>query len=286
MSSKNKLKHFADNLTYNNMFQPTYQELIEGYSMKGKWDSDFFKNGNPITLEVGCGKGEYTVGLGEKYVDTNFIGMDIKGARMWRGCTDSNEKGMKNIAFIRNHVQMVPNIFAENEIDELWITFPDPQPKKENKRLTSPRFLEYYRSILKSGAIINFKTDNEPLFDYTLESTGDTGVADPLGFSNVSLNAFANLILENTGTDEYDIQVTLTYSLMSSVLGDLANSSAFIEYSARPPRRGTNIITDDVLANTRSRLGNTLAYEFSKLPAGSEMSLQLDLDNHYQGKRL
>ncbi|MCK5846601.1 MAG: tRNA (guanosine(46)-N7)-methyltransferase TrmB [Bacteroidales bacterium] len=175
MGRKNKLKHFAENLSYDNMFQPSYEELLEGYDMQGKWDSDFFKNGNPITLEVGCGKGEYTVGLGEKYSERNFIGMDIKGARMWRGCTDSNEKGMTNVAFVRNHVQMVPKIFAEAEIDELWITFPDPQPKKENKRLTSPRFMDYYRNILKPGAIINFKTDSEPLFDYTLEMIAEEG---------------------------------------------------------------------------------------------------------------
>ncbi len=175
MGKKNKLKHFADNLTYKNMFQPTYEELQQGYEMRGNWDSDFFKNGSPITLEVGCGKGEYTVGLGEKYPERNFIGMDIKGARMWRGCTDANDKGMTNVAFIRNHVQMVPNIFGEGEVDELWITFPDPQPKKENKRLTSPRFMEYYGKILKKGAIINFKTDNEPLFDYTLEMIEEQG---------------------------------------------------------------------------------------------------------------
>ncbi len=175
MASKNKLKHFADNDTYKNMFQPSYEDLQAGYEMKGNWDKQFFKNANPITLEVGCGKGEYTVGLGERYPDINFIGMDIKGARMWRGCKQSNENNMKNVAFVRNHVQMVPNIFAENEIDELWITFPDPQPKKVNKRLTSPRFMDYYRQILKPGAIINFKTDNEPLFDYTLEMIEEEG---------------------------------------------------------------------------------------------------------------
>ena len=177
MGRKNKLKHFADNLTYKNMFQPDWEELKDEYYMRGKWDSEFFKNGNPITLEVGCGKGEYTVGLAQKYPNRNFIGMDIKGARMWRGCTDSNNLGLKNVAFVRNHVQLVPEIFAENEIDELWITFPDPQPKKGkiNKRLTSQRFMEYYSRILKPDAIINFKTDNEPLFDFTLEVIEEYG---------------------------------------------------------------------------------------------------------------
>ncbi len=171
MGSKKKLAHFAENLNFPHLFQPEYDDLKDGYYMQGKWGKDFFNNDNPITLEVGCGKGEYTVGLAEKYPERNFIGMDIKGARLWRGCKDSFNKGLKNVAFVRNYVQMVPNIFALDEIDELWITFPDPQPKKIkiNKRLTSPPFLYRYSKILKKNGIINFKTDNEPLFDYTLE---------------------------------------------------------------------------------------------------------------------
>ncbi len=171
MASKNKLRHFAENLTFPNMFQPKYEDLKEDFRLKGKWNSDFFKNNNPITLEVGCGKGEYTVGLAQKYPQRNFIGMDIKGARMWRGCKTSNELKMTNVAFVRNYVQMVPQLFAQGEIDELWITFPDPQPKKIkiSKRLTSPAFLQRYFQILKPGGIINFKTDNEPLFNYTLD---------------------------------------------------------------------------------------------------------------------
>ncbi len=171
MASKNKLRHFAENLTFPNMFQPKYEDLKEDFSLKGKWNSEFFKNNNPITLEVGCGKGEYTVGLAQKYPQRNFIGMDIKGARMWRGCKTSNELKMTNVAFVRNYVQMVPQLFAQGEVDELWITFPDPQPKKIkiSKRLTSPVFLQRYFQILKPGGIINFKTDNEPLFNYTLD---------------------------------------------------------------------------------------------------------------------
>ncbi len=171
MGSKKKLRHFAENLTFPNMFQPDYHDIKDGYIMQGNWDKEFFKNANPITLEVGCGKGEYTVGLAVKYPHRNFIGIDIKGARLWRGGKDSNTMGLKNVAFVRNYVQMLPNIFANAEIDELWITFPDPQPKKikTNKRLTSPPFLYRYFQILKEGGIINFKTDNEALFDYTLE---------------------------------------------------------------------------------------------------------------------
>lgn len=177
MSSKNKLKKFNDNQGYPNMFQPNYDDVKDGYMMQGKWGADFFKNTNPITLEVGCGKGEYTVGLAANYPQRNFIGMDIKGARIWRGCKTSNENNMNNVAFVRNYVQMVSEIFGEQEIDELWITFPDPQPKKVkiNKRLTSPPFLKRYSQILKEGGIINFKTDNEPLFDYTLEVIKEYG---------------------------------------------------------------------------------------------------------------
>jgi tRNA (guanine-N7-)-methyltransferase len=171
MGSKKKQKHFAENLTFPNMFQPNYEDLKDGYYMRGKWNTDFFKNDNPITVELGCGKGEYTVGLAEKYPDRNFIGIDIKGARMWKGCKYSNVNNLKNVAFLRWHVQMVPQIFAEGEIDEIWITFPDPQPRnvKRFKRLTAHQFLERYFKILKPNGIINFKTDNEPLFDFTLD---------------------------------------------------------------------------------------------------------------------
>lgn len=171
MSSKGKLERFAENLTFPNLFQPKYEDLTEGFHLKGKWNKEIFKNDNPIVLEVGCGKGEYTIGLGRKYPDKNFIGMDLKGARLWRGCKTSNDEKMDNIAFIRSKIEHIESFFDTNEISELWITFPDPQPKysKRNKRLTSQRFLNKYRNILKSDAIIHLKTDNELLFDYTLE---------------------------------------------------------------------------------------------------------------------
>ena len=168
---KNKLKHFAENDTFPNMFQPFYEELQSGYEMKGRWNEVFFKNDHPIVLELGCGKGEYTVGLGKKYPNKNFIGIDVKGSRMWRGCKTSIEDGMTNIAFIRSKIQLIEYIFAENEISEIWITFPDPQPRhaRQNRRLTSPKMLLKYSQIIKNQGIIHLKTDNEPLFDYTLE---------------------------------------------------------------------------------------------------------------------
>jgi tRNA (guanine-N7-)-methyltransferase len=175
--SKGKLEKFAENLSFPNLFQLKYEEIQQGFPLKGKWNSEFFKNDNPIVLELGCGRGEYTVGLARKYPHKNFIGMDIKGARIWKGCKISNEEGMDNVAFIRAKIQHVEAFFAREEVDEIWITFPDPQPKnaKRNKRLSSQRFLNYYKNLIKPDAIIHLKTDNEPLFDYTLEVIEENG---------------------------------------------------------------------------------------------------------------
>jgi tRNA (guanine-N7-)-methyltransferase len=165
---KNKLARFAENETFANLFQLTYEQITkEGFALKGKWNEDFFKNDNPIVLELGCGKGEYTVGLAKKYPNKNFIGIDIKGARLWRGCKTSNEDKMTNVAFVRTHIQMIESYFAENEVSEIWITFPDPQLKKPNKRLTCERFLKLYKSILKQDGIVHLKTDSQELYEYT-----------------------------------------------------------------------------------------------------------------------
>lgn len=165
---KNKLARFAENETFANLFQLTYEQIIkEGFALKGKWNEDFFKNDNPIVLELGCGKGEYTVGLAKKYPNKNFIGIDIKGARLWRGCKTSNEDKMTNVAFVRTHIQMIESYFAQNEVSEIWITFPDPQLKKPNKRLTCERFLKLYKNILKQDGIVHLKTDSQELYEYT-----------------------------------------------------------------------------------------------------------------------
>ena len=144
---KDKLRRFAENETFANMFQMKYEDVKDGFYLKGKWREEFFKNDNPLVLELGCGKGEYTVGLAKQYPKKNFIGVDIKGARMWRGCKTSVDENINNVAFVRTHIQVLDMYFAENEVSEIWITFPDPQLKKPNKRLTSPRFLDLY-SIL------------------------------------------------------------------------------------------------------------------------------------------
>lgn len=150
------------------VFQYPYAVLQEkGFPLKGKWRENFFHNDNPIVLELGCGKGEYTVGLAQRFKDKNFIGVDIKGARMWSGATEARDRGMRNVAFLRTHIEMIDSFFAADEVDEIWITFPDPQMKKVRKRLTSTRFLELYRKILKPGGVIHLKTDSPFLYTYT-----------------------------------------------------------------------------------------------------------------------
>jgi tRNA (guanine-N7-)-methyltransferase len=169
--AKNKLKRFAENMTFDNMFQYHFEEVKDGFYLKGKWGKDFFKNDWPIVLELGCGKGEYTVGLARRYPEKNFIGIDIKGARMWRGLKTANEEGLNNVAFIRTRINQIGYYFDMNEVGEIWITFPDPHPReiKTRKRLTSPQFLKEYRKFLKKDGIIHLKTDNIIFFEYTLD---------------------------------------------------------------------------------------------------------------------
>lgn len=171
MGSKNKLKRFNENRTFSNVIQPTRDEVVSGnFSLKGKWNSDFFKNNHPIIVELGCGKGEYTVELGKKYPNKNFIGIDIKGARFWRGAKTAFEENMNNIAFVRTQIELIEHIFAEGEIDEIWITFPDPQIKykRTKHRLTNSAFLKRYKKVLNPEGIINLKTDSEFMHGYTL----------------------------------------------------------------------------------------------------------------------
>ena len=171
MGNKNKLQRFAENLTFSNLFQYRYEEVVNGFFLKGKWKQDFFKNDHPLILELGCGKGEYTVGMARRYPEKNFIGVDIKGARMWRGLKTAQEENLKNVAFVRTRIELAEYYFGEKEVDALWITFPDPQIKarRERKRLTSPQFLQRYAKFLHPDAIIHLKTDALLLYDYTRE---------------------------------------------------------------------------------------------------------------------
>lgn len=165
---KNKLAKFANMEEYPHVFQYPYSVLKEqGFDMKGKWNEKFFKNSNPIVLELGCGKGEYTVGLGKLFPNKNFIGVDIKGARMWTGAKQSLEDGMSNVAFLRTHIEMINQFFAPEEVSEIWITFPDPQMNKVNKRMTSTRFMKLYREILIPNGIVHLKSDSNFMFTYT-----------------------------------------------------------------------------------------------------------------------
>ncbi|WP_093364470.1 tRNA (guanosine(46)-N7)-methyltransferase TrmB [Sphingobacterium wenxiniae] len=163
---KDKLRKFAEVATFKNVVQ-----LDEGKPFKGKWAKEFFKNDKPIILELACGKGEYTVNLAKLFPDKNFIGVDYKGNRIWRGAKTALEEGIENVGFLRIQIETILEYFAENEIDEVWITFPDPQPQesREKKRLTNPKFLERYKYILKADGVMHLKTDNDGFYAYTLE---------------------------------------------------------------------------------------------------------------------
>ncbi len=167
--AKRKLEQFADMERYKHVFHAPYEVIKDkDFSMKGKWNT-YFKNSNPIIVELGCGKGEYTVGLAKHNPENNYIGVDIKGARMWRGATTVEQEGIKNAAFLRSRIDFIEKLFDNNEVSEIWITFPDPQREKRRKRLTSPMFLNRYRNILKKDGIINLKTDSRLMYHYTLE---------------------------------------------------------------------------------------------------------------------
>jgi len=170
VGSKNKLKRFRENESFSNVYQPTREEAVDNYALKGKWNKEVFKNDNPIVLELGCGKGEYTIGLAKRFPEKNFIGIDIKGARFWRGAKTSVDEALNNVAFVRTQIELIEFIFAAGEVDEIWITFPDPQIKykRTKHRLTNTDFLKRYKNILKLGGTVNLKTDSEFMHGYTL----------------------------------------------------------------------------------------------------------------------
>ena len=166
--SKGKLAKFADMETYACVFQYPYSVVSDvPFDMRGHWREQYFHNQNPIVLELGCGKGEYTVGLAKRHPNINFIGVDIKGARMWTGATQATQEGLKNVAFLRTNIEIIDRFFAEDEVQEIWLTFSDPQMKNPRKRLTSTFFMNRYRHFLTDGGIIHLKTDSNFLFTYT-----------------------------------------------------------------------------------------------------------------------
>jgi tRNA (guanine-N7-)-methyltransferase len=177
MSSKNKLTKFAETKDYPHVYQnfnPKEPKLThldnEGIDMKGKWCSDHFKNDKPLILELACGRGEYSVALARVYPKNNYLGVDVKGARIWEGATIALKENLSNVAFLRTRIEQLPLFIADGEVDEIWITFPDPflRESKESKRLTSPRFLDLYKPLLKPGAILHLKTDDVTLYEFTL----------------------------------------------------------------------------------------------------------------------
>jgi tRNA (guanine-N7-)-methyltransferase len=175
--TKRKLIKFAQVSSFRNVIQPNCQYPPKDFHMKGKWAESFFENQKPLVLEIGCGKGDYTTGLAQQCPEKNFMGIDIKGDRLWVGASKALEQKMTNVGFLRISVERGAHYFAANEVEQIWITFPDPQPNKprEKKRLTSQRFLNVYRQFLKPDGIIHLKTDNVPFFDYTLETIASLG---------------------------------------------------------------------------------------------------------------
>lgn len=175
---KNKLRRFAELETMERVFQPGTSFENTDYELKGRWTDVVFRNQHPLVLELGCGRGEYTVNMAKKYSEKNFIGIDKKGARLWRGAKTSNEEGILNAAFLRIQITQLTLFFAPGEVSEIWITFPDPQPQttRENTRMTSGRFMEMYKLLVGTSGIVHLKTDNTGLFDYTLEKIKEFNV--------------------------------------------------------------------------------------------------------------
>lgn len=169
--AKNKLRKFSEMDTFKNVVQPKSTFLDQDIDLKGRWNKDFFKNNNPIVIELGCGKGEYSIGLAERYPKKNFIGIDIKGSRIWQGASYALERGMSNVGFLRIMIEHIEKCFSASEVSEIWITFPDPQIKKKRskKRLIHPQFLNKYSKMLSKGGLIHLKTDSKFLFNYTID---------------------------------------------------------------------------------------------------------------------
>ena len=202
--AKQKLRKFADINFFANVVQPELRHPVDNFHLRGKWGRNFFKNDRPIILELGCGKGEYTVGLAKAYPESNCIGIDIKGDRIWTGAKEALKEGIPNAAFLRMQAERLTYMFAEEEVSGIWISFPDPQTResRRKKRLTSPQFLERYRQVLKPGSPIHLKTDSRMLFDYTLDVIRDGG--HKLGFSTTDLYS-------EKGLEEPLIQQVRTY---------------------------------------------------------------------------
>lgn len=189
---KDKLRRFAEVATFSNVVQ-----LDAGRPFQGRWSGAFFKNDKPLVLELACGKGEYTVNLAQLFTEKNFIGIDYKGNRIWRGAKTALEEGITNVGFLRIQIETLLDYFSPGEVDEIWITFPDPQPQisREKKRLTSPRFLDMYKTVLKPGGRVNLKTDNDGLHAYTVEKIDELGLNKHIQTEDLYHSEYANEVL-------------------------------------------------------------------------------------------
>lgn len=189
---KDKLRRFAEIETFSNVLQ-----LDAGKVYKGQWNTGFFKNNNPVVLELACGKGEYTVNLAQMFPNKNFIGIDYKGNRIWRGAKTALEEGVNNVAFLRMQIENLVDYFAPGEVDEIWITFPDPQPQlsREKKRLTSPRFLNMYEQVLKESGCVNLKTDNDGLYEYSVDKIAELKLPSHIQTADLYHSEYADEVL-------------------------------------------------------------------------------------------
>jgi len=193
---KRKLQRFAEMKTFPNVIQPSLEAVFnKDYYLKGAWNKEYFKNSNPVILELGCGKGEYTTELARRFPAMNFIGVDIKGSRLWKGARIALQENLVNAAFLRTHIEFIDSFFNHDEVNEIWLTFPDPQEKKKRKRLTSPRFLNTYSRFMKNHGIIHLKTDNQVLYDYTLDLVRKNGLVIKFHTNDLYNSGFENELL-------------------------------------------------------------------------------------------
>ena len=215
---KNKLARWTELGSYDNVIQPEIEDVSgKDHPIKGRWNQDLFKNGNPITLELGCGKGEYTVGLANNFPQNNFIGIDIKGARMWRGAKTANEQKLPNVAFLRTRIEFINSFFSSDEVDEIWITFPDPHlgGRNSNKRLTSPWFLNSYRLFLKDKGLIHLKTDNKELYDFTCKVLSHNNVETIISTDDLYTEKIDNILSIRTHYEKIFLDAGLKINYLS-----------------------------------------------------------------------
>lgn len=219
-----KLQKFADVETFKNCFGFGYEDIQKGFDLKGKWAEKVFSNSFPITLELGCGKGEYTVGLAQNFPEKNFIGVDVKGNRLWTGAKFALENNLNNVAFLRTRIDFIEHCFTQNEVDEIWITFPDPQPQKPRARmrLTNPIFLERYRKILNPEGKIYLKTDSTFLYDYTL---------DVIKENNFNLFFSTNNLYQNCPQERNELITIKTY--YEKLFTQKGENIKYIEFSLK-----------------------------------------------------